>query len=506
MNDILSISRPCPAFQAPSFLADPVRAILELTLPSVEELVREFRAEPTPDALLRLEESLHKELADTGAHLLAAAIGSVLRDREFVARSVAAARATDDRRLVNRGLRVTPVRFLGGAEIPFTTPYLSRDLEGRPGRRRGVGRRGKNGGGCFPVLEALGIHHQATPALASEVARQSVRCGSFEEASEALRERGVLMDAKAVRTVALFVGEEALRQREARKQAAAQGLTFSEEFAGKRIVISTDGGRLRTREGGKCGRRGKRGRRRYRTPWREPKLVIAYVIDEKGRKLRSSRPLYDGTLEDADAAFDLLLAELLLRGAAKAREIVMTGDGALWIWNRVDALARGLGFPPEKLVRVADFYHAVEHLTAVAELRSSWPEWHKKKWVRRMRRRLKNGKVDLVIAEIRLLCHGPNAPELKTELAYFEERRDLMRYDQFRKRGIPLGSGAMESAVRRVVNLRMKGPGIFWSRPVAEAMLHLRCYLKAGRWREIVSRVMHRSPDGCAPQARTRAA
>ena len=189
-----------------------------------------------------------------------------------------------------------------------------------------------------------------------------------------------------------------------------------------------------------------------------------------------------------------------------SREIVMTGDGALWIWNRVDSLARGLGLSPEKIVRVADFYHAVEHLTAVAELRATWPEWRRKKWVSRMRRRLKNGKVDLVIADIRLLCNGPNAPKIKTELAYFEERRESMRYDRFRKRGSPLGSGAMESAVRRVVNLRMKGAGIFWSRPAAEAMLHLRCYLKAGRWGEIVSRVIHRSPDGLARRAKTRAA
>jgi hypothetical protein len=59
-----------------------------------------------------------------------------------------------------------------------------------------------------------------------------------------------------------------------------------------------------------------------------------------------------------------------------------------------------------------------------------------------------------------------------------------------------MGSGAMESTVRRVVNLRMKGPGIFWRDPSAEAILHLRAYLKARRWREIMSRVMHRAPDG----------
>jgi len=504
MNDMLSISRPLLEDQAPScaWLLDSARTILWVSLPEVEVILDAFRAEPTPETFLRAEEALQRELANIGAHLLASVVGSLHRDPRFVAEGLATARATQSQKLRNRGLRTTPVRFLGGVEIPFTTPYLSRDLEGRPGPRRGVGRRGKAGEGCYPVLEALGIHENATPALTSAVARECVRCVSFEEASEALRERGIEMDAKTARSVALSFGERALRERQARQRTAREGMTFSDEFAGERIVISTDGGRLRTREGGRSGRRGKKGRRRYRTPWREPKIVVAYVIDSRGRKKRGTRPIYDGTLEDADAAFDLLTAELLLRGAAKAKEIIVTGDGAVWIWNRVDTLARALGFPPEKIVRVADFYHAVEHLTAIANLRPSWPEGNRKRWVSTMRRRLKRGKIDLVIKECRPLCRGRNARRIAKEVAYFEERRDFMRYDEYQKRGIPLGSGAVESAVRRVVNLRLKGPAIFWSRSSAEAMLHLRAYLKAGRWEEVVHRVMHRSPDGRAREPR----
>jgi len=77
-----------------------------------------------------------------------------------------------------------------------------------------------------------------------------------------------------------------------------------------------------------------------------------------------------------------------------------------------------------------------------------------------------------------------------------------MRYDEFRRRGIPQGSGAVESAIRRVVNLRLKGPSIFWRGPNAERMLHLRCYLKAGRWAELMLRVMHRSPSGLPTRER----
>jgi hypothetical protein len=111
-----------------------------------------------------------------------------------------------------------------------------------------------------------------------------------------------------------------------------------------------------------------------------------------------------------------------------------------------------------------------------------------------MRKHLKQGRVDTVIEAIRSLKRGRNAGKIGTELRYFEDRRNLMRYDVFRRRGIPLGSGAVESAIRRVVNLRLKGASIFWRRENAERMLHLRCYLKAGRWDELMRRVLYRAP------------
>ena len=57
-----------------------------------------------------------------------------------------------------------------------------------------------------------------------------------------------------------------------------------------------------------------------------------------------------------------------------------------------------------------------------------------------------------------------------------------MDYHAIAELGLPIGSGAMESAIRRVVNLRLKGSAIYWHTRTAEAMLMLRSYFKAGRW------------------------
>ena len=110
--------------------------------------------------------------------------------------------------------------------------------------------------------------------------------------------------------------------------------------------------------------------------------------------------------------------------------------------------------------------------------------------------------MDEVLKAARPLRRGRNSTQIRTEVAYFEERREFMQYAKFRRRHIPLGSGAVESAVRRVINLRMKGPSIFWRAENAERMLHLRAYYKAGRWDELMLRVMHRSPCGMYSAAR----
>jgi hypothetical protein len=111
-----------------------------------------------------------------------------------------------------------------------------------------------------------------------------------------------VLDGKTVRALTLKVGEEALARRQDRIEAAARGVVCSNELAGRRTVLSADGGRLRLREGAAHGRKGKKGRRRFRTPWREPKMVTAYVIDGRGRRERAIPALYDAPLGDADAA------------------------------------------------------------------------------------------------------------------------------------------------------------------------------------------------------------
>jgi hypothetical protein len=76
-------------------------------------------------------------------------------------------------------------------------------------------------------------------------------------------------------------------------------------------------------------------------------------------------------------------------------------------------------------------------------------------------------------------------------LAYVERHGEAghMEYARYRRRGLPSGSGAIESAIRRVVNLRMKGNGMIWEGENAEGMLKLRANVLCNRWDKTFAKV-----------------
>jgi hypothetical protein len=383
------------------------------------------------------------------------------------------------------GMRTTTFRLLGGQKVKVTARYCVPIREKHRGRRRGIGRHGKWGSGCYPALVQLGIQDGATPALASEVAWHAAEAASMEVAQQALARRGVVMDRKSIRRLAYNYGRRALRLRDDRILATTTPPTTG-PLAGKRVVASVDGGRLRVRSGEKRGRRRAKTRHRgYSAPWREPKVLTIYTIDERGRRDRRELPLHDGTMKDADAVFALIVGHLRLLGAADARVLVLVGDGARWIWDRIEKLVSAIGIPRERFVAIVDYYHAVEHLQKVADLRANWPASKRKDWVTRAKKHLRAGRVETVVQAIDDLCVGRRAKAMETERNYFVRNCERMRYRDFENRALPIGSGAVESAVRRLVNLRLKSNATYWLEPNAEALLHLRAVLKAGRWDEL---------------------
>jgi len=70
-----------------------------------------------------------------------------------------------------------------------------------------------------------------------------------------------------------------------------------------------------------------------------------------------------------------------------------------------------------------------------------------------------------------------------------------MHYSVFKEHNLPTGSGAVESAIRRVINLRLKGAGIFWTAEMAEVMLFLRSQFLCGRWNIVLGNLVNRTRE-----------
>jgi hypothetical protein len=368
--------------------------------------------------------------------------------------------------LKNDGKVKVWVRTAQGLAVPVWVTYY---------RRKGPRRAGKRYVGVYAGLVVLGIYDRCTPALAAEVSLLAAMLGSLQEAQDVLANGGVELDIKTVRLIAYRYAARARLAQQIERTA------FEDSVSGRRVVISSDGGRLRLRET-KRGPKTTKGRRRYTGAWREPKVLIIYVVDAEGKRAASFAPVIDATLKGPDVVFALLRTYLQRLEITQADQVLFVADGAPWIWKRVPLLVQALGLAAEQVHELLDFYHAAQHLGQVAALRTDWSAKARSLWRTQQRRLLLRGQVEQVIAAVQAICQGRNSKTIRKQRNYFIKNQSRMAYAKLLAMKLPIGSGAIESTVRRVVNLRLKGPSIFWCRASAEAILLLRSYYKAGRW------------------------
>lgn len=363
-----------------------------------------------------------------------------------------------------------------------------------PAARTGKRRSGE-GSGLYPELAILGIREGSSPALASQVGRLTALLPSYDVARAELAHRGVPLKIKVVHRIAGQLGAEILTTRTRDLQRYRAGdLPAGRELAGKRVGAAIDGGRTRIRtvvRKQKGRGKGKKQRRKFRVEWREPKVLIIFEMDRKGRMAAKTRPWIDGTFAGPDEAMELLALHLHRLGAAQAKAVVFLADGAPWIWDRLDWVVRRVGVPAARTTRVLDFCHAVHHISLALHA-LGLEDAQRQRLYQQCRKWLRAGQVSKVIAALTVRAWDlPEESPAWVAIAYLEKHQQAghLDYDQFRRRGLPLGSGAIESAIRRVVNLRLKGNGLLWLEENAEAVLVMRAAVLTERWPETLEHV-----------------
>jgi hypothetical protein len=244
----------------------------------------------------------------------------------------------------------------------------------------------------------------------------------------------------------------------------------------------------------------------YRDGWHEVKLG-----EVAGCELGNGRPASDPTARPAElvapsyvatrasaAEFGpMLVAEAARRGSleilrweqppgtdprlavvgpaeAVLRPVVVLGDGARWIW---DLAAEHFG---SERTEIDDYWHATEHVWTIARALHGDDPDRSGAWAEAWSLDLLEHGVEPLLAALRSIePPGPAAEVVRVERGYFTTNAGRMDYPTFRAQGWPIGSGAVESAARHVVQVRMKRPGMRWSKHGGEAMLAL-CAYRAG--------------------------
>lgn len=379
--------------------------------------------------------------------------------------------------------RTVKVFLATGKTVECTTPYF---VKAKP--KRGRKKPGPNGRGSHLGFQVLGLIGRSSPVLVSEVVKMAVLCPSLAIAQDMLTDRGIHLDVSTISRFCRQLATDGIRFR------GQVSLTEQENLQGHTLVIGIDGGRLRER----CRKRGrkKKGQKQqgYNGEWREPKLFTMYLLDEQGEIVKSFKPVHDATMGNHEELFTLLNRYLSALPVAELSRLVFCGDGAPWIWSGVEALCRQLNLSECcSVYQVLDYTHAKQNLQDIIDLVSKKVQ-EKEKIAAKWQTLLWQGDIDALQAEIsRVLTGRKETIALKKWRSYFEKNAHRMQYETFKTACIPCGSGCVESAIRRVINLRLKSAGTFWKRETAEHFLFLRSQLISGRWSIFLKNVIRQS-------------
>jgi hypothetical protein len=328
--------------------------------------------------------------------------------------------------------------------------------------------------GRAPLDLTLDLSEQHTPAVAKLICQASANAGdSFHDAAAIFTVfTGLQPDARSFHRLINRLTPELI--------AALPGLAPSASTKPIPILyIENDGTGVPSRPEELTGRKGKQPDGGART--REAKLGCVFTqttTDEDGEPMRDpDSTSYVGTMGDCRASGEQLRAEAIRRGLALARIVIFLGDGAAWIWEN----AR-LFFPTA--IQILDFYHAVEHLGALARALFGDGEFgaaQQRVWASELKRSDVQGILDQAT---RLLAASPDIDgqrqeTARREIAYFTTHIERTRYGSFRQQGYFIGSGVIEAGCKAVIGRRLKQSGMFWGEAGAENILQLRCLLKS---------------------------
>ena len=240
-----------------------------------------------------------------------------------------------------------------------------------------------------------------------------------------------------------------------------------------KLVISMDGAMINTYEG-----------------WKEVKSGVIYEVEKGKTELKSKNKTFVSRIEDSETFGNRMKCEARKRNYLEAKELIVIGDGARWIWELANK-----EFP--RSIKIIDWYHAKEHIYNIIELLYGNRDGKEGNiFAEKCSNLLYDGKIKELEEEIRELNIYENVSNLikvQTEIDYFKKNEEKMQYKSFEEKGYPIGSGIIEATCKQLVQLRLKRNGMKWEKEGAHCVLQIRCHYLSNRWDEVKNAIKTKS-------------
>lgn len=361
--------------------------------------------------------------------------------------------------------------------------------------------------GEAPADARWGLHGQRTTAGVQQAISALCATSTLEEAATHFsRLLPLEMSARQALSLLQPVGEALQEQEEEQMQKLWQQASqsrseetmapASQQKSIERLYIELDGVMARLRRGSVPME--EQERKRKGDVYREIKVGAVFEASpgpERSQLVpgvfvdQAEQKHYVARRSKAEDFGKLLYSLAVSHGLQQAQQVVVLGDGALWIWRLVAEHFPGA-------VQIVDLYHAREHVWKIARAVFGPNTPIGSGWAQEACRLLEEGKIEELVEEIVVLPPIPpeagssrSVPEIERD--YFISNAARMRYPAFREQGMQIGSGIVEASCKMVVSTRAKRCGMRWTPAGLDAVLALRIAVLNGTYDAFCQRHSH---------------
>ena len=247
------------------------------------------------------------------------------------------------------------------------------------------------------------------------------------------------------------------------------------------LYIQTDGASINTRHKDKDN-----------STWRENKLGVVFSTDNihtwtdkhNDRQHRILKREYVSYLGSCNEFKKHLLSCALKNGYGSYKKTILIADGATWIRNIREEL-----FPDA--LQILDYYHLCENVHTFAKYLHNMVEAKYKPWADDICKAMKNSLAQNVLKEL-LPWKDKKPSGCPVNLyGYIENNLDSVDYAKYIQSGYFIGSGAVESGNKIILQRRLKQAGMRWNNKSAQALLTLVSKEESDLWNlDVISAIL----------------